>query len=106
MKTTAMLVSPSKAAGLWKENTEMEISGTTFSLIQVTIHLWRQLRHHPEIQYNTACVLTTFPENLLQFINSQLLTILRGQNHPLNVFWAHHAVVHYLMPLHLWLLKS
>ena len=82
MKTTAMLVSPSKAAGTWREKTEMEISGATFSLIQVTIQFWKQLRHRPEIQYNTAYALTMLPENLLQLINSQLLTILRGTEPP------------------------
>ena len=77
-----MLVSPSKAAGPWKEKTEMEISGATFSLIQVTIQLWRQLRHCPEVQYNAAYALTPFPENLPQLINSQLLTTLRGTEPP------------------------
>lgn len=61
----------------------MEIPGATSSLIQVTIQLWRQPRHCPEIQYNTAYALTMFPENLLQLINSRLLTILRGTEPPL-----------------------
>ena len=82
MKTTAMLLNPSKAAGMWSDKTKMELSVAIFSIIQVTIYLWRQLRYHPDIQQNTTYTRITFPENLIQLINSQLLTFLRGTEPP------------------------
>lgn len=58
-----MLVSPSKAAGPWKENRR---DGNIWRNLQPYpghyAQLWRQLRHRPEVQYNTAYALTTFPE--------------------------------------------